>query len=94
MTQRQISYALPTGTKQIRLPEDIEFETPDLLFKRVCFETTSEQDAAAGQSSVTCIETLELRTHRVPLERYDSFRDAARRVDAAQRENIYVEVPQ
>ena len=92
--ERQISYALPAGSTEIRLPDNTEFETPDLRYKRSCIESAPEPSAGAGSVTVVCTETLEIRTHRVPLERYEAFREAARRVDAAQRQNIYVEVPQ
>ncbi len=91
--QRQISYRLPAGSTEVRLPEDVEFETPDIRFQRKCIRASYALDGGAELESVTCTEILELRTHRIPVERYDAFRDAVRRVDAAQRQNIYVEVP-
>ena len=84
--QRQIRFLLPEATTEIRLPENVEFETPDLRYRRTFVEGLLRE--------VICVEVLELRTHRIPVERYAAFRDAARRVDAAQRRNIFVEVPQ
>lgn len=93
--ERQITYYLPADATDVQLPKDVEFETPDIRFRRRCSQGESDVDGWSDDAlHVTCTETLELRTHRVPLERYDSFRDAARRVDAAQRQNISVEVPQ
>jgi hypothetical protein len=55
---------------------------------------SATKDPVIPLTSVIVKERLELRTHRVPLERYNEFREAARKVDAAQRQNVSIEVPQ
>ncbi|WP_419190612.1 DUF3857 domain-containing protein [Saltatorellus ferox] len=97
---RTLNYDLPIGGEVKRVPDDVVIDTPDLGYVRKVslgvngFDVNFDARNAVNDPPLRIIihERLELRTHRVPLERYTEFREAARQVDAAQRQNVAVEV--
>ncbi len=87
---RTLTYALPEGATILRIPEAVALDTPDLGYTR----TVTRSEGPDGRTAIVVEERLELRTHRVPVGRYSGFREAARKVDSAQRQNLSVEVSQ
>ncbi|MGK0481891.1 MAG: tetratricopeptide (TPR) repeat protein/predicted transglutaminase-like cysteine proteinase [Planctomycetota bacterium] len=105
--ERTIVYLVPEGVtldSLLRTPEKVTIDTKDIGYTRevslavadfdVDVSASATKDPVIPLTSVIVKERLELRTHRVPLERYNEFREAARKVDAAQRQNVSIEVPQ
>ena len=87
--ERTLVYELPEGTRERRLPEQVSVDTEDLRFER---DVTWE--SADTGPRVVVRERFTFKTHRVPAERYDAFRKAARKIDEAQRATVDVEVVQ
>ncbi|MEZ5978100.1 MAG: DUF3857 domain-containing protein [Planctomycetota bacterium] len=76
-------YVLGDGLVAAQAPPDASVECPDGAYS---FTVRAEPDGW------TVTEHFEIRTHRVPAERYAQFREFARRVDAAQEAVFEVEV--
>lgn len=87
--QRELVYELPEGARRSALPGRVSVDTEDLGYER---EVTWQDDGGGPRAVVR--ETVTFKTHRVPKDRYDAFRKAAREIDEAQRETIDVEVVQ
>jgi len=80
-----IDYVLGEGSLPQDLPPDVAVESEDASYARHV-ETTS--------NGVRITETFALKTHRIPVERYEQFRKVCREVDGAQADSIEVEVKQ
>lgn len=87
LAERRIVYRLPRESRVFDLPGAVEFESDDLAYFRTVNAVPTETAL-----EIVVVERVEQRTHRVPAERYDAFREAARTVDRAQAEAIEVEV--
>lgn len=83
--ERRLEYVLGEGQSVEALPEKVEVETEDARYVR---------RVEATATGVEVIEEFSLHTHRVPRERYTSFRELCRAVDEAQGAPIQVEVAQ
>ncbi|MEM8709363.1 MAG: DUF3857 domain-containing protein [Planctomycetota bacterium] len=88
---RTIEYRLPEGASIAHVPAPISVDHPDLGYERTV-SVAAPNEGSGGAQVVTIEERMELRTHRVPVERYRAFRESARRIDAAQRETVAIEV--
>lgn len=78
-----LDYELGEGAEVRTLPGDVRLDNEDAAYSRTITRTAS---------GVHIVERFELKTHRVPAERYAAFRELARAVDQAQALNVEVEV--
>ena len=69
------------------LPGSLELETEDMSYSRAVSAVPTETAL-----EIVVVERMEQRSHRVPADRYEAFREAARDIDRAQAESIEVEV--
>lgn len=78
-----LDYELGEGTEVTSLPGNVRLNNEDAAYTRTVTRT---------ELGVRIVERFELKTHRVPAERYAAFRELARAVDQAQAVNVEVEV--
>ena len=78
-----IEYILPPGHEVADLPPPVRIDGEDLGFA---------WEAEVTETGVRIRELLELKTHRIPAERYAELREACRQVDAVQESFLQVEV--
>lgn len=81
----QIDYKLGEGSKPVDLPPPVKVELLDGSYTRTV-EVTPD--------GVRVTEEFQLRTHRVPLDRYQEFRELCRTIDISQDAAVRVEVAQ
>lgn len=87
LAERRIVYRLPRGSRVFDLPGSLELETEDMSYSRAVSAVPTETAL-----EIVVVESMEQRSHRVPADRYEAFREAARDIDRAQAESIEVEV--
>ncbi|MEE2938968.1 MAG: DUF3857 domain-containing protein [Planctomycetota bacterium] len=87
LAERRIVYRLPRDSRVFDLPGSLELENEDMGYSRAVSAVPTETAL-----EIVVVERVEQRSHRVPAERYDAFRETARAIDRAQAESIEVEV--
>jgi len=75
---------IPQGYEPIRIPEPIEIDTEDALFELSCEWVPAER-------SVVWTKTIEFRTRRIPVDRYDAFKAAFDRLLSPKNSLILLE---
>ncbi|MFT7677539.1 MAG: tetratricopeptide (TPR) repeat protein/transglutaminase-like putative cysteine protease [Planctomycetota bacterium] len=78
-----LEYELGQGADPRSLPPEVRLENEDAGYSRTVTRT---------ETGVRIVERFELKTHRIPAERYAAFRELSRAVDQAQAVNVEVEV--
>lgn len=81
----EMVYRLGPGARPVDLPAPVDVATEDARYSRT---------VAPTRDGVRVEEHFALESHRVPLERYQDFRELCRAVDTAQDEAVRVEVDQ
>ena len=87
LAERRIVYRLPRDSRVFDLPGSLELDNGDMGYSRAVSAVPTETAL-----EIVVVERVEQRSHRVPPERYEVFRETARAIDRAQAESIEVEV--
>ena len=87
LAERRIVYRLPRDSRVFDLPGSLELDNGDMGYSRAVSAVPTETAL-----EIVVVERVEQRSHRVPADRYEAFRETARAIDRAQAESIEVEV--